>query len=549
MRVINFRAFIVVSVAVTGAVMCAYLYMFFATAGIVVGAVYLTALAVLAAVFIVKCVRNKGRYRVAFSLGLALVLSLCAFCFAAGYINSRENSEKLAGSRSVSGRICALDIRSGKYRIDLEDLVIDGKDADGVLRITVRASDNNIAETVMVGDTLSFDAKLTSVKLADGGEVDGTSCRTDIRYRATVSSDSIKVKFGKPNGIESFLINLRELLTENMGDKYGNISYSMLTGDKHALDYEITDYYSAAGLGHIMAVSGLHIGFMVLLLNLIMFRVGKKVRFCVITSMLVAYMIIADFSPSIVRASIMCVISMFAVFVGGRRDLLSSLLCSYSFILAFKPMYLFEMGFALSMGAIFGIALFAQSISRAFKRIGVHRKVGEAIGSSVSVQIGIAPTEVYYFGKIQTLAFVVNAILIPYISVVFMSIVVFAMIGAIPGCGGVLVVPKYLLIPIDYIAKGISAVPYSTFDIDTTPAALLCYPVMFCASGFFMMKRGKLAVVLASIVACMAFLCINSGKKPSSYYYNESYSVERTVQSERFSYDRNVFVDKIRLRI
>ncbi|MCH5163009.1 MAG: ComEC/Rec2 family competence protein [Clostridiales bacterium] len=495
--------------------------MCFKTAGIVVGAVYLTALAALAVVFIIRFVKSKAKLRMAVTFGLSLVLSLLAFCFGAAYVNSRAESMKNGGYHYVVGRVCAVDIRNGRYRIDLEDLVFDGKEHDGILRITVRASDNNVAETVQCGDGLSFNAKVSCKQLVSDGKVDGTSYRTDIIYTATVSSDEIKVIFGEPSPIESFLSGLRELLTKNMGDKYGNIAFSMLTGDKHALGYDVTDYYSAAGLGHIMAVSGLHIGFLVVLLNIILARVGRKTRFGIIAAFLVVYVVIADFSPSVVRAAIMCVIAMFSVFVGGRRDILSAVLCAYSFILAFKPLYLFEVGFVLSFGAIFGIALFARTFARGMENHGIHRKIGNAVGASASVQIGIVPAETYFFGKIQTLALIVNVILIPYIAVVFVSIVIFSIIGAIPGIGAVLVVPKYLLVPIDYIAQGIAAVPYSTFYVNTTAAAFLCYPVMFVASEYFMMNRGKLAVILASIAVCFAFLCINTGK-PSAKYYAET---------------------------
>ncbi len=552
MRTVNFRAFFIVSAAVTGAVLCAYLYMCFQTAGIIVGAAYLTAVFAASAVFIFKSVKKTIKLRVGMAFGLAFLLAVCAFMFAVFYINSRAVSAKVDGYRSISGRVCAVDVRGGIYRIDLDDVKADGKSADGVIRVTVRSSgDNNIAEIVSCGDKLYFDAEISCVGLIENCVVNGTSCRTDIRYNATVNSDEITVKFGKPKPIESFLSALREYLTENMGDKYGNIAFSMITGDKHALDYDISDYYSAAGLAHVMAVSGLHIGFMVVLFNLIMFRVGKKVKFGVIAAMLIAYVVIADFSPSVVRAAVMCLVSMFAVFVGGRRDILSAMLCAYSFILAFKPMYLFETGFVLSFGAIYGIALFSRSISCFLEKRGLHRKASEAVSSSAAVEIGIVPSIAYFYGEVQILALIVNAVLIPYISVVFVSIAVFAVVGAIPGLSGALIVPKYLLMPVDYIAQGIAAVPYSSFNINTTAAAFLCYPVMFFASGYFMMpKKGKIAVVIASVSACAIFVCIGTGKA-RGVYYSSAYEVNTAVRCADYNdvSAKNLVIEKSALRL
>lgn len=552
MRTVNFRAFFIVSAAVTGAVLCAYLYMCFQMAGIIVGAAYLTAVFAASAVFIFKSVKKTVKLRVGMAFCLAFLLAVCAYMFAVFYINSRAVSAKVDGYRSISGRVCAVDVRGGIYRIDLDDVKADGKSADGVIRVTVRSSgDNNIAEIVSCGDNLYFDAEISCVGLIENGVVNGTSCRTDIRYNATVNSDEITVKFGKPKPIESFLSALREYLTENMGDKYGNIAFSMITGDKHALDYDISDYYSAAGLAHVMAVSGLHIGFMVVLFNLIMFRVGKKVKFGVIAAMLIAYVVIADFSPSVVRAAVMCLVSMFAVFVGGRRDILSAMLCAYSFILAFKPMYLFEAGFVLSFGAIYGIALFSRSISCFLEKRGLHRKASEAVSSSAAVEIGIVPSIAYFYGEVQILALIVNAVLIPYISVVFVSIAVFAVVGAIPGLSGALIVPKYLLMPVDYIAQGIAAVPYSSFNINTSAAAFLCYPVMFFASGYFMMpKKGKIAVVIASVSACAIFVCIGTGKA-RGVYYSSTYEVNMAVRCAEYNdvSAKNLVIEKSALRL
>ena len=117
------------------------------------------------------------------------------------------------------------------------------------------------------------------VKLISGFRINGNAYRTNIRYNVSVRGDALSVVFGAPSALEKFTAGLRELLVENMGEKYGNIAFSMLTGDKYALDGEIKDYFTAAGLGHIMAVSGLHIGFLIFVLNFVLYRLSKKSDF------------------------------------------------------------------------------------------------------------------------------------------------------------------------------------------------------------------------------------------------------------------------------
>ena len=282
----------------------------------------------------------------------------------------------------------------------------------------------------------------------------------------------------------------------------------MLTGDKYGLDDEVSDYFTAAGLGHIMAVSGLHIGFLALALNFMLCKLGRKVRYPIVMTVLVGYAMLANFSPSVVRAVIMAAISGFAVFVGGRRDLLSSLLCAFSFILAFKPLYLFDAGFLLSFCAIFGIALFSNSIKLFLTKRGAHNKIANGIGASVAVSLGITPVQTYFFGRIHLLSVVANVLLLPFVSVTFIVILAMLPIAAIPHCGAVLYAGKYMLAAMDYAVQGIAAVPYVTFAIRTSAAVFACYPVMFCASGYFIMDKGKTAAVVYSVAVCISIFAI-----------------------------------------
>lgn len=506
---INFRVFLVVAVTTVAVIMCAYLFAVSRVLGIVIGCIVLTVIVGVAVVLAVLFSRGRIKLRYLITAALSAVIGISAFTVATVTIDNWDKGTEIGGYRSVVGRVASVDVRTGDYRIDLEKLTVDDKRVSGVLRLTIIPSDNNIGDYAECGDIFEFDAYITATKLYDDGDINGSAYRTNIRYYARVSSSNIRVKIGKPTIVERLLGSWRTLLTKYMGDRYGNIAFSMATGDKHSLDVDITNMFSVAGLGHIMAVSGLHIGFIVVLLNLILSKVDKRVRFGIVTAFLLLYCIIADFSPSVVRAFVMAEVSMFAVLVGGRRDILSSLCCSFSLILAVKPLYLLEAGFMLSFGALLGIALFAGIIARFLKKHGASDRLSKTMASAVSVQIGVAPATIYLFKSFQVFALIVNAVLIPYVSLVFTCIICCSVIGAIPFLGAVLKACEYLLIPLDYMAKGVGTIPFSSITVYSTAAVFLCYPVMFCASEFFMMKRGKLAVVLASVVVCTSFCFIS----------------------------------------
>lgn len=506
---VNFRTFIVVALSVGAAVFCVYVYSLNYIVGMVFASAYTATIVFITIMVIYKYITKRTKLRYAVAAALSFVLGISAFAVGAYTADDWRKGEACNGNCSVLGRVCAVDFSSGDYKFVIEDLYLNGKPVVGKMRVTVLPAENNAAEHVATGDKLSFEASVRHVKLISGFRINGNAYRTNIRYNVSVRGDALSVVFGAPSALEKFTAGLRELLVENMGEKYGNIAFSMLTGDKYALDGEIKDYFTAAGLGHIMAVSGLHIGFLIFVLNFVLYRLSKKVRFPIILAAIAGYTVLADFSPSVVRAVIMAVISGFAVFVGGRKDLLSSLLCAFSFILAVKPMYLFDAGFLLSFAAIFGIALFANSIRLFMAKRGAHNKIASGIGASVSVSVAVTPVQTYFFGQIQLLSVIANVILLPFVSVVFITLVATLPIAAIPYCGGILHASKYLLVALDYAAQGIAAVPFTVITVKTSAAVFLCYPIMFCASGYFMMNKGKTAVILYSAAVCVliCYIC------------------------------------------
>ncbi len=555
---INFRAFCVIAVAVIGAVMCVYAFIFNRTLGITLGCVYLVGLFALAAVFIVSCVKKRAKLHKTLTFCIAAVLCVVAFVVGVTFYDGWAGNYKYKGEGVVYGRVSCVDTRYGDYKIMLDELTINGDSVDGIMEVKVKRDDANIADFVRCGDRLKFRTYIKPIYLFHKGAVDGTSYRTNIRFTSTVSSDDIAIEFGEPTAIESMLEGMHDCLVENMGEDYGNIAYSMITGDKHGLYSGITDYFSAAGLGHIMAVSGLHVGFVAALINLLLKKANKKVRLGIVTIILLFYTVIADFSPSVIRAVIMTEVYMIAQFVSGRRDILSSLGFSLSVILAVKPLYLFELGFQMSFGAIFGIAVMGNSISRLLTKVKIPktkiklpRKVCDAIGTSVSVQAGLIPIEIYHFKTIQTLSLFVNVIFIPYISLIFTCTVVLLPISFIPECGVVLYAAKYLMIPLDYAAMGVASLPYAEITVDATAAAFLCYPVMFVASEFFMMNKGKVSVIIMSVFAYIAFCTlsssvdgnsvVSSGKSVDAVVYDGKIYCERCTDY-RYSADKRIDV-------
>ena len=128
------------------------------------------------------------------------------------------------------------------------------------------------------------------------------------------------------------------------------VAYAMILGDTRYIDDQTLQAFRNVGIAHVFAVSGLHVGFVVMLVNAFV-KKRKKLSLCVTMAVLLFYAWVCNFSPSIIRAMIMTFLLLLAKSLGREPDFLSSLSTAVCVILLIKPFYLFEVGFQLSVGA------------------------------------------------------------------------------------------------------------------------------------------------------------------------------------------------------
>ncbi|HPA60197.1 MAG TPA: ComEC/Rec2 family competence protein [Clostridia bacterium] len=160
---------------------------------------------------------------------------------------------------------------------------------------------------------------------------------------------------------QSFWLRVRTSLAERLdalfGAEHGALAKALLLGVRDSLAEEITTDFRTAGIAHILAVSGLHVGFLAAGVMAVLRRFSPSPRALAILlgGMLLAYCRLLDFSASIVRASILTMLLLSGKALRCRVDPLTSLAAAMLLILLFRPLDLFNLGFQLSFLAVFGI--------------------------------------------------------------------------------------------------------------------------------------------------------------------------------------------------
>ena len=196
---------------------------------------------------------------------------------------------------------------------------------------------------------------------------------------------------------------------------------ALLLGQRNSISSDLLESYAGAGAVHILAVSGLHVGIILMLLLFVFkpfhyFNNGKLIATLLIIIMLWVYAIIAGLSPSVVRA-----VSMFTALTIGmqlvqRSNVYNTLVISMFFLLLFNPFYLFEVGFQLSYLAVFSIVWIQPKLYKLWNsKFWLLDKFWQLFTVSIAAQIGVLPLSLFYFHQFPGLFFLSNLVIIPFL--------------------------------------------------------------------------------------------------------------------------------------
>ena len=170
-------------------------------------------------------------------------------------------------------------------------------------------------------------------------------------------------------------------------------------GDRSDIPEEVSDEFNENGTGHILAVSGLHTGFLYSLLRLITGKKRNSLSTVLVLAALVMYGDMTMWSPSAERAVIVLSMSLLSMYVRRPFDLLTSVSAAALFILIREPYQLFNTGFQMSFMALIGIAFLADPLSHF---------TGDPMAAALAVQAGILPLTAYTFHRMNLLSIFIN---------------------------------------------------------------------------------------------------------------------------------------------
>ena len=225
--------------------------------------------------------------------------------------------------------------------------------------------------------------------------------------------------------IDAFRVKIQKSLRRyHFTDDELAVMNALLLGQRQEISKQLSDNYSKAGAIHILAVSGLHVGVILLILSLILKPLervnnGKLIKLVLVILSLWFFAILAGLSASVIRAVTMFSAIALGQFFNKRNAVEHSLIFSMFIILLCKPLFLFDVGFQLSYTAVFGIIWIQPVLYQLWKpNFFIVDKGWQLITVSVAAQLGVLPISLFYFHQFPALFFISNLIIIPFLGVI-----------------------------------------------------------------------------------------------------------------------------------
>ena len=225
------------------------------------------------------------------------------------------------------------------------------------------------------------------------------------------------------------------------------VATALVLGKRDLLTSEIQSAYADTGAVHVLAVSGLHVGIIFVLINLVLvkllkldrFRFGRFVVVVLGVGLIWAFALVSGLSPSVQRAALM-----FSVVQTGRlwqrpTHVFNTLATAGVVMVLLDPNQLLQVGFQLSFAAIVGIVSFSAVIERSvYWPFGGLRKAWSAVAVSTGAQLGTLPFSLAYFGQFPTYFWASGTLVIATAFAIMGGGVALGLLGGVPVVGTII---------------------------------------------------------------------------------------------------------------
>lgn len=373
---------------------------------------------------------------------------------------------------------------------------------DGTINNTINARIicYNTSYNCKTGDTMSFECTFSRIESDYLFDSHNYYKQKNI-YLSADDIKNLEIAESKGFSLRNTLYNYRDRMISkfrlNMDSETSAFLSAMVFGDKSDMDDSSKTMLYRSGIGHIMAVSGIHVsicaGFVILILKKL--RLSKFVSFGILCMFLAVMVIIAESPVSAVRASIMLAVLYGAELFHRENDTLNTLALAVLIICISNPFAVHNQGFLLSVSGTYGIGVLAPYMTK-----NIDSKIIKSLLSMFYVSVCVMPLSILYFDEVSIISPLTNIVFIPLCSISLIIGLIFVMSG---GLINLLFIAKYLIRFIIFTVKlmGENSLIYISGNSDTVFTVLISLFIAGVCMYFISKKRKYIyAVILCGVI-------------------------------------------------
>ncbi len=336
------------------------------------------------------------------------------------------------------------------------------------------------------------------------------------------------------------------LYNSNLSEHTAKFLNATIAGDASSITDDQRISYSTAGIAHILALSGLHVGIITIVISLFLsplYLIQRNTLRLIITIVLLwFYAIMTGLSPSVTRAVIMATIYFGSLILQRYHSSLNAVSFAALAILIVNPLQLFDVGFQLSFIAVVSILLFANRLNPINRRRHNFLYILFSIFTvSAAAMLGTGIIATYYFHNIPIyflLGNVLSSILLPPLIGGGIILILLQSIGI--STDWLCSILDFLYLGLDFIISKTNALPGAKIDQVYFPAWIM-FPY-FCAivALFLALTKRRIVYLASALVLFIASVSLSHLLKPiysddeffipqDSYYTNIIYRHQKSA--------------------
>lgn len=414
-----------------------------------------------------------------YSVVLIILGALCGLCYNEIYTQKVYGPLEEYYGIEVAVKSEVLDFPQegsyGKFYITVEAVLVNGEKGKAIF--------SGYEE---LGSFVPGDIFYAYVTLMPSNETYGGDATTYYTSRGIVLRGQIEGEIYKEEEtgglwkhMPVYLTNyLRQGIFDVFPEPYCGIILALVTGNRDELSEEFDTGLSLVGLSHVVAVSGMHLTFLVGMIEMVLPR-HKKWTFVVTTGIVILFMFMSGSTPSIMRASVMILLLQFALLLRRGRDDMTALSAAVFLLLVWNPYVITHVGLHLSVAAVASLLLFGEKMKEGMINFCCKEKKGtyfevmdffcSGIATSLSAMILTVPLVGGYFGYVSLISPIANVLVLWAVTISFSWGLICGTVGIFfPVLGRILSLPIFAVMDIlQWVVKALSGVKYGFVTLES----------------------------------------------------------------------------------